>query len=971
MPALELRATENKMKNDHLELQDTSPDSSSNGSFTGLSNSNGLEFAKNTYEASSFHKKLKVYPAKNRKPKKSCPHDFEDSHEAEPQITPRRADPTSRVEVMKNRPKLAYQRYTSLHPSGAKGELKLFYNYEDIKSDPNIFCTIPPEMIAEFEESKRIATAKVLEKLLSQSTSITFEDVIKNFLEDFNVIQERMAVMETLLKSETINLSKMDLLRKVSSSYEKINSAMENVVKYLKTTNKTEDEIQQFSKNIVEKPKEKLLLDPGDVLKNGTAENLKKDVQMKTFYEKYICTLGFTVDESKREIKAISVEQMNRITDSHFAVLNETKPSKMSLSSGSLADHSSLSESNSVQSLPKLPFLLQGRHSIPDSSSTSSASVHSRSRHSHQFAVPSTVVDRSLQYNRPKTCCCKCYCTLLKQNDLVSSSSRSVESLTACHEILSSSLENSSTKLEGITTKETVSYSKEEFVKGVSSTSSKGVFSEEILSIDLHNLSKTELNVFPEVLKNGSHAPTSSTPSKVELKEEEHQQNIEEPTTKDLLVFGCWINKYYPGKLVGVTEEMWNDSEDPFTVTFLDGTTKVLANVYIVPVSMIHAGIDIMCDVGNELFVEGTLVEIKKLSNKKNEESLHFVVKIKEEIKSFSFEKVWFYKLTIKQLGVTPRKPQVLQSGAPFAILEGKRLLRSQLKTPLRDPQESIKSTIKKTLKKTSSMTVEKRPAKSSLKQTRQKKNSDFEQGIKRKKVLASDEEYKTVKRSKLKKKLEFESQPSSSTAFTKNIEEKTCESKSSESEISDSSKFDYFEDSDLDAEFIPAAVTARKCLEPRKIKSAVKVTSQEEINIINTFGPIQKSTIFQGFNFILTHSDRTKIISKAFRAAKKDSMLLSSSNTENDESGSVTDFEEQLENCAPFDYMRLKMQIIGGGGVIYASVADVNTIEYSKTITISDYPCQTPNYLLSIALGIPIYRHDLIINCCKELVDL
>ncbi|XP_073978139.1 uncharacterized protein isoform X3 [Rhodnius prolixus] len=822
-------------------------------------------------------------------------------------------------------------------------------------------------MIAEFEESKRIATAKVLEKLLSQSTSITFEDVIKNFLEDFNVIQERMAVMETLLKSETINLSKMDLLRKVSSSYEKINSAMENVVKYLKTTNKTEDEIQQFSKNIVEKPKEKLLLDPGDVLKNGTAENLKKDVQMKTFYEKYICTLGFTVDESKREIKAISVEQMNRITDSHFAVLNETKPSKMSLSSGSLADHSSLSESNSVQSLPKLPFLLQGRHSIPDSSSTSSASVHSRSRHSHQFAVPSTVVDRSLQYNRPKTCCCKCYCTLLKQNDLVSSSSRSVESLTACHEILSSSLENSSTKLEGITTKETVSYSKEEFVKGVSSTSSKGVFSEEILSIDLHNLSKTELNVFPEVLKNGSHAPTSSTPSKVELKEEEHQQNIEEPTTKDLLVFGCWINKYYPGKLVGVTEEMWNDSEDPFTVTFLDGTTKVLANVYIVPVSMIHAGIDIMCDVGNELFVEGTLVEIKKLSNKKNEESLHFVVKIKEEIKSFSFEKVWFYKLTIKQLGVTPRKPQVLQSGAPFAILEGKRLLRSQLKTPLRDPQESIKSTIKKTLKKTSSMTVEKRPAKSSLKQTRQKKNSDFEQGIKRKKVLASDEEYKTVKRSKLKKKLEFESQPSSSTAFTKNIEEKTCESKSSESEISDSSKFDYFEDSDLDAEFIPAAVTARKCLEPRKIKSAVKVTSQEEINIINTFGPIQKSTIFQGFNFILTHSDRTKIISKAFRAAKKDSMLLSSSNTENDESGSVTDFEEQLENCAPFDYMRLKMQIIGGGGVIYASVADVNTIEYSKTITISDYPCQTPNYLLSIALGIPIYRHDLIINCCKE----
>lgn len=45
---------------------------------------------------------------------------------------------------------------------------------------------------------------------------------------------------------------------------------------------------------------------------------------------------------------------MNRITDSHFAVLNETKPSKMSLSSGSLADHSSLSESNSVQRLVEL-----------------------------------------------------------------------------------------------------------------------------------------------------------------------------------------------------------------------------------------------------------------------------------------------------------------------------------------------------------------------------------------------------------------------------------------------------------------------------------------------------------------------------------------------------------------------------------------------------------------------------------------
>lgn len=30
----------------------------------------------------------------------------------------------------------------------------------NFRSDPNIFCTIPPEMIAEFEESKRIATAK-------------------------------------------------------------------------------------------------------------------------------------------------------------------------------------------------------------------------------------------------------------------------------------------------------------------------------------------------------------------------------------------------------------------------------------------------------------------------------------------------------------------------------------------------------------------------------------------------------------------------------------------------------------------------------------------------------------------------------------------------------------------------------------------------------------------------------------------
>lgn len=71
-----------------------------------------------------------------------------------------------------------------------------------------------------------------------------------------------------------------------------------------------------------------------------------------------------------------------------------------------------------------------------------------------------------------------------------------------------------------------------------------------------------------------------------------------------------------------------------------------------------------------------------------------------------------------------------------------------------------------------------------------------------------------------------------------------------------------------------------------------------------------------------------------------------------------------------PFDSDRLKLQITSGQGIVYQSLLDVPTTELSKAIVVSDSIVETPNYLLAVSLGIPVYRHDLIINAYIQVLD-
>lgn len=69
-----------------------------------------------------------------------------------------------------------------------------------------------------------------------------------------------------------------------------------------------------------------------------------------------------------------------------------------------------------------------------------------------------------------------------------------------------------------------------------------------------------------------------------------------------------------------------------------------------------------------------------------------------------------------------------------------------------------------------------------------------------------------------------------------------------------------------------------------------------------------------------------------------------------------------------PFDCFRLNEQILKGGGKVYKHVLNLPSCEYSKTVLITDNIVETPDYLLAVSLGIPIYRHDLIVECCKNV---
>ena len=78
---------------------------------------------------------------------------------------------------------------------------------------------------------------------------------------------------------------------------------------------------------------------------------------------------------------------------------------------------------------------------------------------------------------------------------------------------------------------------------------------------------------------------------------------------------------------------------------------------------------------------------------------------------------------------------------------------------------------------------------------------------------------------------------------------------------------------------------------------------------------------------------------------------------------------EDYYATSSPFDCIRLRTQILSGQGKVYKYITEIPESQFSKTLVITDSPCVTGNYLFSVARGIPIYQHGLIVDCCLKVM--
>lgn len=68
------------------------------------------------------------------------------------------------------------------------------------------------------------------------------------------------------------------------------------------------------------------------------------------------------------------------------------------------------------------------------------------------------------------------------------------------------------------------------------------------------------------------------------------------------------------------------------------------------------------------------------------------------------------------------------------------------------------------------------------------------------------------------------------------------------------------------------------------------------------------------------------------------------------------------------FDRSRLRNQITAGKGTVYNHLLCVPKHRLSNTLVITDFFCRTANYILAATLNVPVYSHQLIINCCFKV---
>lgn len=127
------------------------------------------------------------------------------------------------------------------------------------------------------------------------------------------------------------------------------------------------------------------------------------------------------------------------------------------------------------------------------------------------------------------------------------------------------------------------------------------------------------------------------------------------------------------------------------------------------------------------------------------------------------------------------------------------------------------------------------------------------------------------------------------------------------------------------------------------------KQTQDDEI-----LGPIPpaSSNIFKNMSFILTATS---------------SDLISRHHT--DDSGSELGTENEDEWLQiPFVKDRVKQQLINGGGTVYDSFKLIPQNEYKITKLITNAPNLTAKSVQCFSVGIPVYTHRWVIECCREV---
>ncbi|XP_024215667.1 TP53-binding protein 1 isoform X4 [Halyomorpha halys] len=657
--------------------------------------------------------------------------------------------------------------------------------------------------------------------------------------------------------------------------------------------------------------------------KDHDKEPASKESKIKHFTEEFVCLISYTIDETKREIISLNIKEVSKsLCDSKNA------SNKLSLSSGTLADISGSDGGNVYSGSEK--FTLPPKLSVTSTSSLSSVSSSSSSLPStasklqqslNKFLVPQvSELKKNVDY-RCKGNVCQCFCSkfvncLLKQH---------LASRCITPEMLSSSSENLKTDSQ-------------EFTDGQQESNK-----------NLRKNEKSSVPVIPEEVSDESKFPCNSSRSSIYV-----------PSCTNLPVFAKWPGNswFYPGIIEDADEDTWHTSSH-LEVKFCDGTVRNTRTTNLFPAYLLPSKTEVTYEKeGNS---ETTIItSVNRLPN--NE-----LLLVSESGESIPFQKMCFssahYKELLKENSavLTPRKTpkfsisianvqqgkrtrKVVRSGSSCNSESKPKFSSSSKKTP--SSRTKVTKRGRGTTEGSSTDLV--KSEKKKIRGSSQKK-SNIE--VKLKEISTPHLGVETEKKEVVRKLCLEGETPGCSYKDSQKLDISE-QSLSTDTESSGDQKIviDEISSPTLDEELI-LDISRRSFRTKSSLKKATAYNPKNQESI-NKLGPLPEIDCFSSYNFVLTHS------------IKKEKPMISHEESYSEEE---TDFEDYYETKIPFDYLWLKEQILKGGGKVYKSLLDIFKEDYSNTVVIADNIFETPNYLLAVSLGIPIYRHDLIINCCIQ----